>query len=92
MVAFLSTSYNRSENTSEWAFVQRFQEATHGEITAATGLLRLQWSFHSRTVGGGPAARTPWYDLVPLRSLIEPVFLQNDPTEDHHFLYNHHVR
>lgn len=92
MVCFVRTAYNCQHNTSEWAFVQWFEVAAHNEFTGATGLPRLRWSHHSRTVGGGPAARCPWYDLAPLASLIEPVFIQNDPTAEGHFLYNHYVR
>lgn len=47
---------------------------------------------HLWTVGGAPATRRPFYDAVPLRSLMEPVFIQDDPTEACHFLYNHDDR
>lgn len=92
-MAFVSTPYCASAETTEWAFVRWFQQAPHTVgVTDVTGMARLRWSTHMRRVGQGPLQRQPWYDLVSLRSVIEPVFLQPDPTAEYHFFFNHFVR
>lgn len=72
--------------------MQWFEAAPHDDNTVATGLLRLRWSYHQRSIGSGPTSRMHWFDLVPLRSLIEPMCIHDDPTATSRFFYNHFVR
>lgn len=94
VVAFVRTPYDPAveQGTTEWAYVRWFEQAPHTSITRLTRMARLRWSLHMQSVGSGPEELSPWYDLVRLRAVIEPVFLQPDPTEDCHFFFNHHVR
>lgn len=93
VVAFVSTPYSAAAEATEWAFVRWFEEAPHvAGVTDVTGLARLRWCTHMRRVGNGPEQLCPFYDLVALRAVIEPVFLQPDPTAENHFFYNHFVR
>ena len=81
-----------------WAFVRWLEDAPQTSRTAALGMTRLRWSYHQRLPpGAAPGARTqrlPWYDLVHLGDIIEPVCLQPDCTAEpgEGFFYNHNVR
>ena len=55
-------------------------------------MTRLRWCKHDRQVAGGRSIRTEYYDLVPVKDIIEPVFIQPDPTSPGLFFFNHHVR
>ena len=67
----------------------------------ATRLPRLQWEMVPAPRGVGskrrPAARgrreaVPRCDVIPAGKVIEPVYLQVDPSQEGCFFFNHHVR
>lgn len=80
-----------------WAFVRWFEEAPQSQRTAPLGLMRLRWCYHERTVPGtSRRGQVPFYDLVQLSHVVEPVFVQEDRSlrgeASAHFFYNHRVR
>lgn len=91
LVAFVVTRRNTGLK-DEWAFVRWFEEAPHSELTSRLDMTRLRWCKHDRQVAGGRSIRTDYYDLVPVKDIIEPVFIQPDPTSPGLFFFNHHVR
>lgn len=93
-MCFLETQPGQGEGVPQRrAYVRWFSEAPHSALTSVLPFARLKWSEHSRPDGRGPALPgQAWYSLVDLDHIIEPVFLQPDPTQDGYFFYNHYVR
>ena len=94
LVCFLETQPERGEGASQQrAYVRWLSTAPHSALTSVLPFSRLKWSEHSRPDGRGPSLPgQAWYSLVDLDHIIEPVFLQPDPTQDGYFFYNHYVR
>lgn len=94
LVCFLETQPGHGEGVPQRrAYVRWFSEAPHSALTSVLPFARLKWSEHSRPDGHGPALPgQAWYSLVDLDHIIEPVFLQPDPTQNGYFFYNHYVR
>ena len=91
LVAFVKTE-QEGEGPKEWALVRWFKEAPQTDLTAQLRMTRLQWCTHRRNLGDGPMQTMDYYDLVYTEDIIEPVFIQQDPTADDYFFYNHFVR
>lgn len=70
-------------------FVRWFTAARHTESTAPTGLTRLCWEYGKIP---GSSRVVPRCDVVSVHSIIEPVLIERDPTEDGHFFFNHFLR
>lgn len=74
----------------EAAFVRWYEDEAQTEATARLGM-RLKWC---KTQRGGKTV--DYTDLVPLAHILEPVFLQTDPTTRPpmlpRFFWNHFVR
>ena len=94
LVCFLETRPERGEGAAQRrAYVRWYSEAPHSELTSHLPFSRLKWSTHERPDGRGPSLPgQPWYQLIELEHIIEPVFLQPDPTQHGYFFYNHYVR
>lgn len=78
--------------SSAYASVRWFEEAPQTATTELLCMSRLRWCKHEQRVGGGPTSRMDFLDLVPVQHIIEPVFVQRDPTSVGYFFYNHFVR
>eukprot|EP00887_Chlorella_sp_A99_P006002 scaffold27.g6002.t1 len=71
----------------DWAFVRWFEGAAVTPASRSLRMTRLRWCNHDHG-----SRLMPFYDLVPLADVREPVFIQPDPVHAGYFHYNHFVR
>ena len=98
LVALVDTASSSASRVTanQWAFVRWLTNAPESGASKLLQMTRLRWCSHSRRPpGGGPRQLMPYYDLVPLADIIDPVCLVPDETgagSEGHFFYNHFVR
>jgi len=62
------------------AFVRWYTEVPNSERTAVLGMTRLKLATTQEAGEQGQQITVAWHDVIPIRDIHRPVFLQPDPT------------
>ncbi|KAL3136038.1 hypothetical protein ABBQ32_007073 [Trebouxia sp. C0010 RCD-2024] len=81
-------SYKTAWAENECAFVRWLTSAQRPAHAANVRLKPMRWSMISATGIRGKVSQT---DIVPVKSIIGPCFMQPDPISDNIFYYNHWI-
>jgi len=84
--------YTIESKIEEQAFVHWLEEVENTEVTKAVKMTRISPKNHSRCFEG-KVTTCKFTDLIPVKSIIGPAFLQKDPTTKKEcYFYNKFVR